>query len=151
MSQKNRFYLRHFGLLKRFIIFFRLKYKEEIEVAANNLLDLKENIKLYSNHDSSKKRKNFAKFNWNTFSIKDCIISANKNTVRLTDREKYYLSGLLEGKNIPVMAKELHISPRTIEASLETLKSKTGYRTRAQLIKAVKQPYLPKLYYDRYY
>ena len=73
--------------------------------------------------------------------------------MRLTDRDKYSLSGLLEGKNIRVMAKELHLSPRTIEASFETLKSKTGYRTRSQLIKAVKvkQSYLPKLYYDRYY
>lgn len=150
-NQEDLFYLRHFGLLKRFIIFFRLDYKKEIELLARNLLDLKESITLYSglNKKGAESLENLTQTN---FPIKSHLFTASANQLHLTDKEKYYLSGLSEGKNIRVIAKELHISPRSIESSLEMLKAKTGYRTKSELLKAfIENQYQARFYYDRYY
>lgn len=148
---EDQFYLRHFGLLKRFIIFFRLNYKKEIELAARNLLDLKETIKLYSGFNQ-KETKNIEYLSQTNVLIKPYLFTANANQIHLTDKEKYYLSGLSEGKNVRVIAKELHMSPRSIESSLEMLKVKTGYRTKSELLKAfIESQYQARFYYDRYY
>lgn len=151
-NPKDQFYLRHFGLLKRFIIFFRLNYKKEIELAARNLLDLKETIKLYYGFHQ-KETKNMANLiQANIPSVKPYLFTANANQIHLTDKEKYYLSGLSEGKNVRIIAKELHMSPRSIESSLEMLKVKTGYRTKSELLKAfIESQYQTRFHYDRYY
>lgn len=149
-NHEDQFYLRHFGLLKRFIIFFRLNYKKEIEFAANNLLDLKEKIQLYSN--CHKKTKKLVNLSLADVPIKPYLLAMNTNKIFLTDKEKFYLSGLLEGKSARIMAKELCISPRSIESSLEMLKAKTGYSTKSELLKAfIEGQYLNWFYYDRYY
>lgn len=60
---------------------------------------------------------------------------------------------LLEGKSMHDIAEELHVSQRSVESCLETIKSKTGYNTKAELLSAFleSQLYLPSINYDRYH
>lgn len=55
--------------------------------------------------------------------------------IRLTDREKHILRFLIEGLANKEIAAQLRISESAVKASLQTLFSKTGVRTRSQLVR----------------
>lgn len=55
--------------------------------------------------------------------------------VRLTDREKQILRFLIEGLANKEIAGQLSVSESAVKASLQTLFSKTGVRTRSQLVR----------------
>jgi two-component system, NarL family, nitrate/nitrite response regulator NarL len=55
--------------------------------------------------------------------------------VRLTDRERQILRFLIEGLANKEIAAELKVSESAVKASLQTLFSKTGVRTRSQLVR----------------
>ena len=50
------------------------------------------------------------------------------------------------------IAKEIGVSPRSIESCLETIKSKIGYRTKSELLTAFLEShiYQPSINYERY-
>lgn len=56
------------------------------------------------------------------------------NNIQLTKREKECLDQLMCGKSYKQIAEDLRISPRTVEHSIERIKSKVGVRTKFQLI-----------------
>lgn len=56
-------------------------------------------------------------------------------SVRLTDREKQILRFLIEGLANKEIAGQLSVSESAVKASLQTLFSKTGVRTRSQLVR----------------
>ncbi len=150
-TELTNFYLNYFRLLKRFIIFFRLKGKKVIEHANQNLCDLSENIELYCQSD----KEEIAIIN----SIRRQIFPRNVfiNTVylkkiTLTKKETSYLIMLLEGKSMVAIANELRVSTRSVESCFEIIKSKTGFRTKAELLNAFleSQIYQPSIYYGRH-
>lgn len=55
--------------------------------------------------------------------------------VRLTDREKHILRFLIQGLANKEIAAELKVSESAVKASMQTLFSKTGVRTRSQLVR----------------
>lgn len=55
--------------------------------------------------------------------------------VRLTDREKQILRFLIEGLANKEIAGQLNVSESAVKASLQALFSKTGVRTRSQLVR----------------
>jgi DNA-binding NarL/FixJ family response regulator len=55
--------------------------------------------------------------------------------VRFTERDRYVLRGVFEGLANKEIAERLHVSESAIKASLQQLFSKTGVRTRGQLVR----------------
>ena len=53
----------------------------------------------------------------------------------LTPREQECLSYLAKGDTAKEVARNLEISPRTVETHLKTIKCKTGFHSRSQLVK----------------
>jgi two-component system nitrate/nitrite response regulator NarL len=54
---------------------------------------------------------------------------------RFTDRERLVLSGVFEGLANKEIADRLHVSESSVKATLQQLFSKTGVRTRSQLVR----------------
>ncbi len=150
----NNFYLNHLRLLKRFIIFFRLKAKKVIELTINNnLRSLDEKIILYSDKQVDIKLTAVKTLREMISPRKVSIQASYFKKISLTKRETTYLVMLLEGKSMSKIAKELSISQRSVESCLETIKSKTGYNTKTELLSAFleSQIYQPSINYDRCY
>lgn len=64
------------------------------------------------------------------------VATADENhAVRLTERERQILRFLFEGLANKEIAAELKVSESAVKASLQTLFSKTGVRTRSQLVR----------------
>lgn len=152
-TEINNFYLNHLRLLKRFIIFFRLKAKKIIFLANNNLHSLNKKIELYgcSKQQEKSKALNILRETISPKKVAMKAICCGK--IVLTKRETRYLIMLLDGKSMNAIAAELGVSRRSVESRLETLKSKTGYNTKADLLSAFldSQIYQPSIHYDRYY
>ena len=55
--------------------------------------------------------------------------------VRFTERDRHVLRGVFEGLANKEIAERLHVSESAIKASLQQLFSKTGVRTRGQLVR----------------
>ncbi|WP_218814166.1 helix-turn-helix transcriptional regulator [Rickettsiella endosymbiont of Dermanyssus gallinae] len=148
----NTFYLNHFGLIKRFIIFFRMKARGLIEHAGQDLYKLNKSIKLYCEANKAEKTAIFNTINQQIFFKKYFIKTVYLKKVNLTEKETLYLVMLLEGKSMSTIAKEIGVSPRSIESCLETIKSKTGYRTKSELLSAFLEShiYQPSINYERY-
>jgi two-component system, NarL family, nitrate/nitrite response regulator NarL len=56
-------------------------------------------------------------------------------TIRLTEREKQVLRQIIEGMGNKEIAGHLKISESAVKATLQTMFSKTGVRTRSQLVR----------------
>lgn len=61
--------------------------------------------------------------------------SREEPALRLTDREREVLRLLLEGCSNKEIAARLHVSESAVKASLQQLFTKTGVRTRSQLVR----------------
>jgi DNA-binding CsgD family transcriptional regulator len=66
--------------------------------------------------------------------IKSPSIEKEKNSTNLTDRQISCLTHLIKGKSHKQIAKELHLSPRTVEHYLDAIKLKLNCYTRSELI-----------------
>ena len=146
----NNFYVNHLQLLKHFIIYFRLNGRKEIEYANKNLYLLNNKLELYS-QDSQRKKTVVKNFQKEILPKKGCIKTVYSKIINLTEKEVTYLVMLLDGKSMFNIAEELNISQRSVESCFETIKSKTGYDTKAELLTAFleSQIYQPSVYYER--
>jgi len=64
----------------------------------------------------------------------------------LTKREAECIIQLIQGKTIAIVAKELKLSPRTVEFYIKNIKNKMRCRTRMQMIeKALHSDFLTKI------
>ena len=71
------------------------------------------------------------------FTRKDLIKKLNKNGNKigsLTARESEVLKGLAHGKRIKEIARDLKISPRTVESYIDNIKNKIGVSYNSQLV-----------------
>lgn len=60
---------------------------------------------------------------------------AKENSLRLTERDKQVVRGVLEGLSNKEIASNLAISETAVKASLQQVFAKTGVRTRSQLVR----------------
>lgn len=73
--------------------------------------------------------------------VKPIVESAVRTTAQeaapfmLTTREKDVLRGVLEGASNKIIADMLHVSESSVKATLQQLFTKTGVRTRSQLVR----------------
>lgn len=140
------FYLNNFQLLKRFIIYFKIKGKLIIEQQVYNALNHSKRSLNFKNDSKNEWADRVKKFQeemlWHV------VISKHGKKVMLTQKESEYLAHLLEGKSSRKIAEELGVSQRTIEACLENIKFKTGYHTKMQLLSVFLEQYtyLPDIY-----
>jgi len=73
--------------------------------------------------------------------VKPVVEGATRNTSQersqssLTTREKDVLKGVLEGASNKIIADSLHVSESSVKATLQQLFTKTGVRTRSQLVR----------------
>lgn len=148
----NNLYLNHLRLIKRFIIFFRLNAKDTIEYANQHLYQLNNKLELYTQCNEAEKRDLIDNIRKKIQPRKAFIKTLYTKKISLTEREVSYLIMLLDGKSMLSIAEELGISQRSVESCFETIKSKTGYSTKAELLTAFfeSQIYQPSVYYDRY-
>jgi len=70
---------------------------------------------------------------------------ANQRRSKLTDRERQVLSFVFEGLANKQIADRLQISETSVKASLQQLFSKTGVRTRSQLVRVALEQYRDQL------
>jgi DNA-binding NarL/FixJ family response regulator len=68
-------------------------------------------------------------------------ISAQRGGVRITERERRVLSFVFEGLANKQIADRLQISESAVKASLQQLFTKTGVRTRSQLVRIALEKY----------
>jgi two-component system, NarL family, nitrate/nitrite response regulator NarL len=73
------------------------------------------------------------------------IGQAAVHPTKLTKREKDILSFIFEGFSNKEIANRLHISESAVKASLQNLFSKTGVRTRSQLVRVALEQYRDQL------
>ena len=149
--ESHNFYLNHLNLLKRFIIYFRLKAKDVIDDVHHNhahLLARRIKFNVATEDQKTNILENFRK----QIPPRKLIIQDNMQKIRLTPRETQHLFLMLEGKSMRKIAKELGISQRTVESCLESIKLKMGYTTKSRLLADFfeQQLYQPSIYYDRH-
>lgn len=68
-------------------------------------------------------------------------VGAHRNRTRLTERERRVLSFIFEGLANKQIADRLEISESAVKASLQQLFTKTGVRTRSQLVRIALEQY----------
>ena len=71
--------------------------------------------------------------------------SANQHRSKLTERERQVLSFVFEGLANKQIADRLQVSEAAVKASLQQLFSKTGVRTRSQLVRVALEQYRDQL------
>jgi DNA-binding NarL/FixJ family response regulator len=69
--------------------------------------------------------------------VDSAVYKASQETSRssLTNREKEVLRGVLEGASNKIIADKLHVSESLVKVTLQHLFTKTGVRTRGQLVR----------------
>lgn len=132
----NNFYLNHLRFLKRFIVYFRINAKKEIQRANKNLFSLHTNIKLYSRSKEDKKVAILHAMSQQALLKEALIKRIYLPKSPLTKKEIICLVMLLAHKSVRSISLELHMSQRSIESCIETIKSKTGFNTKAELLNA---------------
>lgn len=152
-EEMPNFFINHLKLLKHFIIYFRLHGDKFIQYANNNFSQvLGKSLHLYNLNNKNADEK--------LAHLRDCLIpkrisirTAQKDEILLTENETSALILLLAGKSMYTIAKELGLSKSTVESCLATIKLKTGYYSKSQLLAAFleNQIYQPSMMYDRYY
>jgi two-component system nitrate/nitrite response regulator NarL len=68
-------------------------------------------------------------------SLLSAATDGNESSLRLTDRDKQVIRGVLEGLSNKEIASNLAISETAVKASLQQVFAKTGVRTRSQLVR----------------
>lgn len=124
------FYLNNLDLLKRFSLFFKERGNLIINKANKDRLILPNCLKAQKNEDkeviptiiSEKIREEFIAF------------TTLKPSCSLTKKESLCLYYLSQGKSLKEVARQLNISPRTVESHLNNLKLKLGARNKTELI-----------------
>jgi two-component system nitrate/nitrite response regulator NarL len=73
------------------------------------------------------------------------VLSADQRRSKLTDRERQVLAFVFEGLANKQIADRLQISETAVKASLQQLFTKTGVRTRSQLVRVALEQYRDQL------
>jgi two-component system, NarL family, nitrate/nitrite response regulator NarL len=75
----------------------------------------------------------------------EAAVAESARRARFTERDRHVLRGVFEGLANKEIADRLHVSESAIKASLQQLFSKTGVRTRSQLVRVALEHYRREL------
>lgn len=150
-TENHNFYLNHLNLLKRFIVYFRLKAKNIINDLHYNCPRLLTRKIEFNVEVEDQKAIALEKFR-TQISPRTLILEDDLKKIKFSPRETQCLFSMLEGKSMNKIAEELGVSQRTVESYLENMKLKTGCITKSKLLADFFKQHLyqPSIYYDRY-
>jgi LuxR family quorum-sensing system transcriptional regulator SolR len=121
------YYMNNIDIFKNFIVYFKNKLSDIIEpYEPTKLIVSKIKLQKYANDDEKTRQL------LHTLKIKSYHL---KDDIYLSQREKECLSHLSTGKTMKEIARIINISPRTVESYINTIKKKTGFNTKSNLIK----------------
>ncbi len=127
-------YLNKSGLFYRFIDYFLDEAQELIKKSEKNRIKFNQLDKNTLNNDIQDDYKKFINY---LNSTKGYCINISNTTVELTHREAQCLTYLIYGQATKVIARNLGISPRTVEVYFDNLKKKTRCKNRLELISQI--------------
>lgn len=128
----NNFYINNINLLQDFISYFKKKAINIIETPfMYNLIISKRK----SSYQKTFIREENIQKSYQEINLKQIAFKDRLSMTYLTKNESLCLYYLVSGKTAKETAALLNLSPRTIEFYLNNIKTKTGYRTRADLIR----------------
>ena len=131
-TQMQNFYLRNTDILRTFIHHFNAQAADIIHINEHNhhKLSRYKNGLIWPESDHSYKEQS------NIRNFLDAIKNATKtNRSKITEAESKCLYHLARGYTMKQIARNLNISPRTVEGHINNIKRKTGYTLRSDLIK----------------
>ncbi len=130
----GNFYLNNKELLEQFIIYFRVKAKDLIDSTNKEKLcflnsPLEDYVSLKS--ENEKRIKDYI----NLIKVaRTPVISKEGKVIYLSEQQNKCLLSLKEGKTTKEIAKDLNLSPRTVETYINQVKIKTGFQRKSELI-----------------
>ena len=140
------FYLNHFHLLKRFIIYYRHNARKIIQEAfMHNTVELKKPIQI-GNACVATQLDHFRK----QIMPRKMIIDSGPDRIAFTARETECLYYLLEGKSAADIANILVVSPKTVESCLKRIRLRAGCRNKSELLSFVIQNCLTGFCHERF-
>lgn len=133
----NYRYLTHFQIIEKFLDFFLLQSQSIISKAYKNRFVITETIKDIPGNNLSKKNCDFEEENLSyqaleIFKKNNQLLDSNGIFFSIRESECIYL--LFMGKGTKEIAKDLQISPRTVEVYLSNIKSKLNLYSKGQII-----------------
>lgn len=134
----NNFYLKYPQVLEKFVDHFRSSFSNVISINPEDSRlaifskGFNDNLPPKNTED---KIHNFLK----EMNINPLNINIDGKFIKLTKREEQCFELFVQGHSIKTMAKELKLSPRTIEVYLNNLKFKTGLSNRHSLVELYHQ------------
>lgn len=128
-------YLNNQVILNSFIRYFEEKAKKYIQVASRIRIILPSTM---TKDDVILETPNYDSFLHEISKTQTFSIVVDDMKIRLTKREAECLYHLMLGKSMKMIARELDISPRTVECYINNLRTKTGAITKYNLIDKIK-------------
>jgi LuxR family quorum-sensing system transcriptional regulator SolR len=125
------FYINNLCTLKEFTKYFKHKAADIIDASDSRKL-------IISNRTTSKsylREKEISIFPFKNNIQRFSFFEGKIFNINLSNREATCLYQLTTGKGIKEIARLLNISPRTVESHLNHVKQKSGYNTKADLVK----------------
>jgi DNA-binding CsgD family transcriptional regulator len=136
----NNMYLNYYAYINKFLDYFELKASDLINSAEKNKIFISEDEVIADNIplscykkeqflDSLQSAESYSRSKANRLMI--------NSTTFLAPQESECLTRLVKGMTVKQIAKDLHLSPRTVEGYLRNIKMKTNCYSRTELIKYI--------------
>lgn len=127
----NDNYLRYYEHIKQFTFYFKNKFAPILTIAEQNPIYTNQRLIL----DQNNKLSQFLK----SIEINKLNLCAADRTLNLTEKETLCIKCLLRGDSYKTIAKELNISPRTVEVHITHLKQKLRICSKGRIREALKK------------
>lgn len=131
----NHRHLSNIDIIEKYIIYFKIHAAELITQAHQYKVVIPVNISISSlnNYEVI-----LPKLKHNVFhELKDIRLVCNENNATFTKRETECIFLMILGKTTKEIAKEMNISPRTIEDNINSIKFKLGCSFKSQIVSIV--------------
>lgn len=130
----NSYYFTYMDCIYKFINYFLVRAAKHISIAEANRFFVLMNQEQFLSDDGTGLQKGSRSHKFmEKLELKQATINAKKKLFLLSPRETQTLVLTLKGKSAKEAARELNLSPRSIEAYLENIKKKAGFSNRGSL------------------
>ena len=131
-NETKNFFVNNMQILEQFSHYFRFTSQRLFEDITDNML-IDVNLSLNQNNNITIKQNDAISNFYDQTDIKKYVIRLNGDTIFLTKREKECLGLMSKNQTTKEAARNLGISPRTVEYYLNQIKLKTGCICTSQL------------------
>lgn len=133
------FYLNNLDILEKFKFYFKDKARKLIDKSTKNRILIPEHMRLDFNtiNNTENLKEQFI----NQLDIKNYILPG-KN-ISITKREIETIKNIISGRTIKEVAKQMMISPRTVEDYLNSLRTKLRLQKKSDIIQYISRCNLP--------